>query len=198
MSFFSWLFGSRANAPRPSATPLPEVTQDMEEGFVDLAFALTSLERSANGSSEGVAMAVHQGKTVGFRFGLPAAWKQGTLGDTGVVTYQGTVEIGRSGPESDLLVMTLAELYQCAEQPTQMAPSVTFLALSLQGNPSQLESGPIKLKLFVEPQEEGEEAYEQFYAEHYLNINLAAHRVELREKDSSYREAMLRALSGMK
>ena len=35
-----------------------------------------------------------------------------------------------------------------------------------------------------------------FYAEYYLNIDLAARTVEFHEKDEGYRDAVLRALSG--
>jgi hypothetical protein len=78
-----------------------------------------------------------------------------------------------------------------------MTPVVTFTAISLGGIPASLEKGAVKIKLFFEPTEDSEEAYEMFYAEHYLNIDLASRIVEFHEKDEAYRDAVLRALSGI-
>ncbi len=77
-----------------------------------------------------------------------------------------------------------------------MAPAVTFTAISLGGMPAALEKGPAKIKLFFEPTDDSEEACEMFYAEHYLNIDLASKTVEFHEKDEGYKDAILRALAG--
>ncbi len=170
----------------------------MEEGgFVDLALSLISHERLSNGVQVCVARGVHNGTEVGFRFRLPPAWKQGTLGDTGITTYQSTLDVESVGAASDDFVAILANLYGGPLRPEKMAPSTTFTAISLQGIPAQLEAGSTKIKLFFEPKEDSDEAYERDYAEHYLNIDFASRVVEFHEKDPEYRDAMLRALSGV-
>ncbi len=170
-----------------------------KHGFVDLAFSLASHERSADGVQTCIACGTHNGAEVGFRFRLPAQWEQGTLGDTGLTNYMGTVTFESLGDSSDRFVAALGELYGGSLQPTSMTPVVTFAAISLGGVPAALEKGAAKIKLFFEPTgdaEDAEEAYAMFYAEYYLNIDLAARTVEFHEKDEGYRDAVLRALSG--
>ena len=199
-------FGKHAGARRTNSCALKtdspakassEITASMEpQGFVDLAFGLASHERSADGVQNCIARGTHNGAEVGFRFRLPAQWEQGTLGDTGLTTYKATVTLESLGDSSDRFVAALGELYGGSLQPTSMTPVVTFTAISLGGIPAALEKGAAKIKLFFEPTEDAEEAYEMFYAEHYLNIDLAARTVEFHEKDAGYRDAVLRALSG--
>ena len=197
MGFLSWLFGScspKTDAPTKVSS---EITASMEpQGFVDLAFGLASHERSAEGVQTCIARGTHNGAEVGFRFRLPAQWKQGTLGDTGLTTYQSTITLESLGDASDRFVSALGDFYGGSLHPASMAPVVTFTAISLGGIPAALEKGPAKIKLFFEPTEDSEEAYEMFYAEHYLNIDLASRTVEFHEKDEEYRDAILRALSG--
>jgi hypothetical protein len=197
MGFLSWLFGActaKNDAPAPA---LREITAGMEgEGFVDLAFSLSSHEPPADGVQVCVVRGLHKGSEVGFRFRLPSEWTQGTLGDTGIETYQSTVTIESMGAISDRFVVALGDLYGGTFRPTSMTPEVTFTAITLAGIPASLEKGTTKIKLFFEPSVDSEEAYELSYAEHYLNIDLASRTVEFHEKDQGYREAVLRVLSG--
>ena len=198
MGFLSWLFGSCSPKTDAPAKARSEITAAMEpQGFVDLAFDLASHERSADGGQTCIARGTHNGAEVGFRFRLPAQWKQGTLGDTGLTTYQSTITLESLGDSSDRFVAALGELYGGSLHPTRMTPVVAFTAISLGGIPAALEKGATKIKLFFEPTEDSEEAYEMFYAEHYLNIDLASRTVEFHEKDEGYRDAVLRALSGI-
>ncbi len=198
MGFLSWLFGSCAPKNDAPAPTLSEITAGMEaDGFVDLGFSLSSYERLADGAQVCVARGMYKGAEVGFRFRLPSEWKQGTLGDTGITTYQSTVTFESLEAVSDSFVVALGDLYAGTFRPTIMNPEVTFTAISLAGTPASLEKGATKIKLFFEPTEDSEEAYELFYAEHYLNVDLTSRTVEFHEKDEEYRGAVLRALSGI-
>jgi hypothetical protein len=198
MGLLSWLFGSCTPKSDTPAKALSEITASMEpQGFVDLGFGLASHERSADGVQTCVARGTHNGVEVGFRFRLPAEWKQGSLGDTGLTTYQSTVTLESLGASSDRFVAAIGDLYGGTLRPTTMPPAVTFTAISLGGVPAALEKGAVKIKLFFEPTEDSEEAAELFYAEHYLNVDLASRTVEFHEKDEGYRDAVLRALSGI-
>ena len=59
------------------------------------------------------------------------------------------------------------------------------------GNPSDLDAGPTKIKLFFESEAEDR------YAEVFLNIDVRARSIELNEKDPDYRRPVVSALSGM-
>ena len=194
MSILSWLFGSGAKRSL-SASDLPEVVEMIEEGFADLAFGLMSYRRLEDGSQVLDVRGRRKGREVGFRVRLSSAWEKRMLGDTGIVAYQAVVYLESIGKPSDQFVDDLADLYGGLPQPGKMASSVVFTAISLEGLPAQLDRGPVKIKLFFEPDDESEKAYEQFYAEYYLNIDVTAKLVEFGEKDPDYRKAMLRALS---
>jgi hypothetical protein len=73
-----------------------------------------------------------------------------------------------------------------------MRGEVALTALSLVGNPGNLDAGPANIKLFHESEKDHE------YAELLLNIDARARRVELREKDAEYRKAIVKLLNEQK
>lgn len=166
----------------------------MEEGFIDLVFALHSHERSANGSQHLIATGTHHGKPLGFAFTLPKEWKQGTLGDSGIVTFQARITIDSTGESSDHFVATLRDLYQITGSKLTMSKNIAFTVVSLKGDPRTPEQGPVKMKLFYEPAED-DPKYDDHYAELYLNIDLAARLIQFHEKDPEYRPAIIHALT---
>ncbi len=167
---------------------LPEITSDAEEGFRDLVFAVLTGGDSPGAGATLRAAGKHEGKIVSFEVLLGPAWKQGNLGDTNLVTYQGTVVLSSVGGESDRLVRALDKLYETKLAPVGMNPQTKFTAISLGGNPTKLKSGPVKLKLFFETEDE------RRYAEAFHNIDLASARIHLNEKDPDYWTAMILAL----
>jgi hypothetical protein len=196
MGLLSRLFGPRLTEPPLPA--LPEITRSMEgDGFADLTLALTSYQRLDDGTQVCEARGLHEGREVGFRVRLSPAWKQGTLGDS-TVTYQSTLDMESLGRLSNDFLAVLSALYGESAPPARMAASIRFTAISLQGTPADLEAGMTKIKLFFEPQDESEEAFDRLYAEYYLNIDIASAQVGFLEKDNAYRDAMLRVLSGEK
>lgn len=196
MGLLSWLFASRSPKPASSRASIPDIAISASDGFADLALFLSDSQRLADGSHSCVARSLYEGKEVGFRALLPAIWQKGSLGDTGITTYQAPLVLESIGAASDHFVAMLAELYAQSPPRQKMAERATFTAISLEGNPAQLESGPTKIKLFFEPDVDSDEAFEQFYAELYLNIDISSLRVEFHEKDPNHRAAVLHALSG--
>jgi len=69
-----------------------------------------------------------------------------------------------------------------------MARETQFTGISLEGDPRDLAKGPVKIKLFFESGGQDD------YAELFTNIELAARRLEVREKDEEYRKPVVRAL----
>jgi hypothetical protein len=70
-----------------------------------------------------------------------------------------------------------------------MAASTKFTGLSLEGDPSKLDDGEVKIKLFFESNKE------EAYAELYTNIDLPSKKLEFAEKDPGYRVALVKALT---
>jgi hypothetical protein len=173
-----------------SRSEIPEIESEASEGFHDLVFAIHEKSRSGDGTQRLVASGVAKGTPVGFIAELGPTWKRDTLGATGIVTHQGTVTIRSPGAQGDSLVGAIDRIYDAAVGVKAMATSTPFAAIALEGDPSALEAGPVKLKLFFESENEDR------YAECFLNIDLAKSRVHLNEKDPDYRKALVRALAG--
>jgi len=199
MSVFSFLFGGcgrqqhlptpQQELPSASLTKAPEVTSESEEGFHDLIFYIQQHKTLADGTATIRALGMHKGRQLGLEITLGPTWKAGSLGkDVPLVTYRGTVTYRSVGPESDAFLGVLDELYGTKLNPTKMGTETHFTAISLGGDPGNLMRGPVKIKLFYESDKEDD------YAELYTNIELAAHRLEIHEKDEGYRLPVIKAL----
>src|SRR5262245_58891136 len=175
-------------ASTPSAK-LPEITAESEEDLVDLVFRVQDHKPLADGSQSIRAAGLHKGREVGFEVVLGPTWKKGKLGkDVPIAISRGTVSYRRVGPESDAFLQVLDELYDAKLSPKAMAADTPFTGISLEGDPGDLARGPVKIKLFYE------KGGEDRYAELYPNIDLAARRLEVREKDADYRRQVIQAL----
>jgi hypothetical protein len=170
-------------------TKLPEITAESEEGFVDLVFRVQDYKPLADGSQSIRAAGLHGGREVGFEVVLGPTWKKSKLGkDVPIETSRGMVSYRRVGPESDAFLQVLDELYRAMLRPKAMAADTPFTGISLEGDPGDLASGPVKIKLFYE------KGGEDTNAELYTNIDLSARKLEVREKDEGYRSQVIQAL----
>lgn len=173
------------NEEFPDAT-IPEITSEIEEdAFVDLVFGVSHFSVENRVQTMRVA-GRSDSKDVGFLVELGADWESGGVG--GLRVSSGTVRIVSTGNESDSFVHALAQIYGTEFMPGKMEQCVEFAAISLGGNPADLESGPVRMKLFFEP--DGDDC-----AEVYANIDLAAKKFCFSEKDPEYRPLLVRALS---
>lgn len=170
-------------------TAPPEVTSETEEGFHDLLLLIEKHTTLADGSQSLRVSGVHRGKRVALEIVLGPAWRAGSLGkDIALTTYQGRVTYRSVGPDSDMLLRTLDDLYGTKLKASSMAKETHFTCITLGGDPRELRKGRVDAKLFYEPEAEED------YAEMFTNIDLAAKRVEIREKDEDYRSPFVRAL----
>lgn len=174
-----------------SESKLPEITSESEEGFVDLVFHVKEYNQLADGSQTIRAAGIHRGREVGFELVLGPTWKKGQFGKgIPLEMGQGMVSYRRVGPKSDVFLQILDELYRTQQNPRTMAADTSFTGVSLAGEPGNLTSGPVKIKLFYE------QGCEDRYAELYTNIDLATGKLEVREKDEGYRSQVIQALRG--
>jgi hypothetical protein len=201
MGIFSSLFGGCSKQPapipqtmaqaqptKPLAAP-PEVTSEEEEGFHDLIFYIQDFKRLPDGSQSIRGLGTYKGSKLGLEVVLGATWQAGSLGkDVPLVTYRGVVTYRSTGSDSDTFVQVLDALYGTKLSPKGMGRETRFTGISLGGDPRDLESGPVKIKLFFESDKQDE------YAELFTNIRLADHRLEVHEKDPDYRLAVIKAL----
>ncbi len=107
-----------------------------------------------------------------------------------MIIFRGQVDFESTGSDSDRLVQVMDQLYEISLNPEGMAAGpIQFTAISLQGDPRDLWAGPVKIKLFIESEDE------ERYGELYTNIDMQDGTLEVREKDVSYRKSVIRALS---
>jgi hypothetical protein len=174
------------------ATPngdLPEVTSESEADFVDLVFHVHEHRSLADGSQVIRTAGFHKGRLLGFEVVLGPVWKKGTLGENVlIVMHRGEVCYRSIGVESDAFLQVLDDLFGTMLAPKGMAAETRFAAITLAGEPSEPEKGSVKIKLFYEKDAENA------YAELYTNIDLAARRLKVLEKDPDYRAQIIRAL----
>jgi hypothetical protein len=201
MRILTWLLGALGLTPKHGATgaaassgsgaraALPELTSETEEGFCDLVLRVGHRETLPMGSQVLRASALHEGRRVALEVVFGPEWTEGTLADR--PNYRGLVTYRSVGPESDALLRIIDELYGTKAAPSAMAKLTDFTCITLGGDPRDLTKGPVQAKLFFDPGEEGGEGY----AELYTNVDLAESRLEIREKDPEYREAIVRALT---
>lgn len=183
---------SEAAIQEPPAKPLngpPEVTAEQEEGYHDLIFYVQDQKQHPDGSQSVHGVGTYKGRQLGLEVVLGPTWKGGAAGkDIPLTIYSGTLAYRSSGPESDAFVQVLDELYGTKLSPKAMAKETKFTGLALEGNPGDLSKGPVKIKTFFE------NGNDKDYAEFFTDVNLAAHRLEVHEKDEDYRPAVIKAL----
>ncbi len=178
----------QATSKVKALTKPPEVTAELDEGFQDLVFWLEEHEEQDNGTHRIRAAGTHKGKKVSFEILLSPKWTSGMTSP--ITAHTGTVTYRTIGTDSDAFLSALDQLYETKLSPKTMTKEVEFNAVSLEGHPGELEKGPVKIKLFFEPENPDD------YLELYTNIDLQACRVEVREKDMEYRPAVIKALQG--
>src|SRR5690349_14619115 len=128
----------------------PILDQFSADGFVDCTFSIAS--RSSNQREHRLHLsASHHGTKVGFDVvvvkGIRGAFDRDMAQISGHIYREG-VRFLRSGPESDRLMTELARLYGLSPAARKMVDSFDFTALALHQDDVDMESQPIKLKLF--------------------------------------------------
>lgn len=113
--------------------------------------------------------------------------KDGKQSKQSVLNMRSGIVILRSlGEKSDMLLKALDEIYETKLSPARMVAQIELSAISLDGDPGDLDAGPAMIKLFNETEE---------YAELFLNVSLQTKRMQLREKDPEYRESIVKGLT---
>ncbi len=176
---------SSASTRAPSSPPLAEVTAASEEGFHDLTFSLVEREKLAAGGERLRARGLHRGAVVEFDVELGATWKGAD--SPPIYVFSGVVTLKSVGNDASL-VRVLDAVYGTKLAPKRMKKATKLAAIALEGNPSALDAGPVRMKVFYES---GDEASG---AEFFLNVDATKRIVELREKDEEYRMPLVRAL----
>ena len=173
----------------------PLLDQFSEDGFVDCTFRIAEISSDAEQHRLRL-VASHNGAPVG----LSAIVRRGIRGgfdpDMELIpehVYRPAVVFMRSGPESDALLSALAALYGEPARRLRMVDAISFTGIALHQDDVDMETQPIKIKLFGRDSDEEVERDEYF--ESFFNLDLASGFVFWNEKDPDYRAPLIRGLS---
>ena len=184
---FQTLEGAFELGPQPATSPT-EITSESEDEFYDLVFFIEDHKTLADGWQTITARGVHEGTEVGFELSLGSSWREGSMStEPGIVTYVGTANYRSVGAASDSLIQVMDQLFETKQSPKRMTSETRFSAISLEGDPRNIEAGPVKLKLFFEGAPSRQ-------IELFTNIDLKARRLYVGEKDPDYRKRIIKTL----
>ena len=173
----------------------PLLTQFSEEGFIDCVFVVREIKETDQHFILQLA-ASHEGKLVGLKAvvlkRIDASLTDGKVKLKPDGVYRGGVEFHRTGPESDLLLRTIAQLYGQPRPNARMVDRERFAVISLHQGTIDLKNQAVKLKLFGH--DEKVDGKEDYY-ESYFNLDLKNRLVFWNEKDPGYRSPLLKGLS---
>ena len=174
----------------------PLLDQFSEEGFVDCTFRILQLTSTAN-SHDMRLMASYQGTLVGFRVLVRRGIRGGFDADMNLIpahVYRSAVEFMRTGAESDAMVAALRKLYGMPESAARMADTASFTGIALHHDDVDMETQPIKIKLFG--RDSDDEIERGLYFESFFNLDLPSGFVFWNEKDPDYRVPLIEGITG--
>lgn len=174
----------------------PILDQFSEEGFVDLVFRIHDLFE-ADGYYRFHMAASYDEQPLGVNVEVRKGIGPGFDNDMKLIpehVYHHGVRFHRSGHESDRLIATIAKLYGLEVKPEQMVATESFTAIALHQGDKDMESEPVKIKIFGN---DGPEDNEENYYESFFNLDLKHGFVFWNEKDQEYRQALVRSLGGL-
>lgn len=164
------------------------------EGWFDVTFPILGTAPFEDGGKRlGTILRIGgdwSGTSVEWGVLIPDEWKEAKMTPPPPMkSWATSVLLGRTGEKSDMLVRRLSETYQMPNGQLLAREEVELDAVSLFADPRPVGSKPIQLKVFLHSGAGTE------YGEFYLNVDITAGRVQLKEKDPEYRRAVMNALS---
>ncbi|KQP13795.1 hypothetical protein ASF43_18085 [Pseudorhodoferax sp. Leaf267] len=121
---------------------------------------------------------------------IPDEWEEAKMTPPPPMkSWATSILLGRTGEKSDALVRCLSETYQMPDATLRARDEVELDVVSIFADPRPVGSKPIYLKVFLHG------GAGQEYGEFYITVDLAAGKIQLKEKDPEYRSAVLSALS---
>ena len=164
-----------------------------EDDFMDLVFDITECNDKRD-SFEITAKGSYEDRIVGFNVDITKDLKKSF--EDGEIISDVFVKDGACfksiGEESDNFVQALAKLYKVSNQADIKFSEkpLCFTIICLTENEVDLNNNYEKNKIFFD-----EENKLSLYAEIYLNLDLKNKKIELFEKDSEYRENIVKIFS---
>jgi hypothetical protein len=155
-------------------TKLAVINKNTEEGFQDLAFTVTNHTIDKEGNIVVAAYGQFESKIVGFN-----------------VTFSSNkIQLDSIGEESNEFLKSLSKLYEIEYKNQIMVSQIKFTSIGLSGDSKKYEQEYLKFKCFYDENNE-----KGLYSEFYINVDIKNDLLEFKEKDSEYRQNIIKALS---
>lgn len=167
------------------AADLPAgVFVSLKDDWGDAHLRAVSVQKKEGGSIVIEASAPFDGQAMGFRVVILPEWKSWKTKDWPIDSFQGVIRLESTGKPSEVFIRCLAQAYKQKVEKIDFS-SVELSAITLEGDPRQIATHHVKLKLFFESEQA------DAYAEAFLNFDLGKSLVEFHEKDHAYRKPVL-------
>ncbi|QYR19643.1 hypothetical protein KZ483_17280 [Paenibacillus sp. sptzw28] len=167
-----------------------QINQNTEEDFQDLEFDIVEFQRRDDRNYFRV-YGQYKDEIVGFdvliNSDLIPGWDNGDI-NRDAFSFKG-ITLKSIGKESDAFLKVLLELYGFNGE-LQFEDEISFTCFPLEGDPRNIAFEDIKFKVFFDDNDEM-----GLYCEAYMNVSVKSYIFEFKEKDTEYRENILRTLS---
>ena len=171
---------------------LKEINVSEDIDFVDLKFTITKYSQDEFKNHILEINGLFKNMNVGLLIALRPDMELGFVNDEidNSKFYKQGVNFYSIGETSDNFIKALINLYGFNISNAKMNDRIETTTFVLSGNPINIKNDFIKTKIFFDDENEID-----CYSELYVNINLKNRTLELREKDSEYRENLIKVLS---
>src|SRR5258706_5113999 len=132
--------------------PSTDITRELKKGEgIDLVFAIKQQDINADGSRILQVRGTYYDKEVGLIVVLGPKWETVAPDPKSKFAFHtGTVEYRTIGDPSNILLSVLDDLYSSGLHPQAMRAETKFAGTSLQGDPTDLVKGEVRIKLSYE------------------------------------------------
>lgn len=171
---------------------LKEINVNEETDFVDLRFTITKYSQDEFKNHILEIKGLFKKDIVGLEIALRPDLELGIVNDEvdSSKFYKEGINFYSIGEISDNFISALTDLYGFDITNLKMKDRIESTIFILSGNPDNIKTDFIKTKIFFDDEDEND-----LYSELYANINLKDKTFELREKDSEYRQNIIKGLS---
>jgi hypothetical protein len=171
---------------------LKQIDISEEPDFVDLQLTISKYWRDENKNHICLVKGLWQKDTVGFEIAFRPDLKLGIIDGEVDKTrfYKEGINIYSVGEISDNFIKALIGLFRIETQALKMVNKIESTTFVLGGQPENFNNDFIKTKVFFDDIDE-----KGFYSEWFVNIDLKNKILELKEKDSEYRENIIKMMT---
>ncbi len=169
-----------------------EQQNGQQDGLIEITLPVVSKTCDHQGGcvveTDGLYKGSATGLTVIFASGMRASTVTDRVSTTKLYPALAGVTFVVEGLRGRSMIRLLAVAYGHPAKSTSVPRTITTTATAFEGNPADIQSQPLKFKIAFPGDKDSQDYFELF-----VTTDLANNQVQLIEKDTSYRSALLKA-----